>query len=231
LEDIFGWLFHSGETEMRPELGHPNGANEEDTPLLPRRLQSAMGFFDAISPTQDSAGRVSTSGNRSTPADFHPYNVRNMPLPRNTLYSQEAIPHTWRLPDPGSVIDQTVWFSILNVYDVSRHIKCLARLTSEGVLRDQIASIMSVQRMLLYLELYFLCVASKLGRSRADGCSHFAPLYPIIHRQSMGYRALRPDLLATMICIGTAFAAERQSFDLATKMVKRLRDRIFEVRS
>jgi len=40
---------------------------------------------------------------------------------------------------------------------------------------------------------------------------------------------LPPDLLLTIICIGTAFTADTKCLDLSARLVKRLRDRIFEV--
>lgn len=59
--------------------------------------------------------------------------------------------------------------------------------------------------------------------------SHFAPLYPIIHRPSLGYRRLPPDLLLTMLCIGTAFSEDKEGFRISMRIHKRLRNRIFEV--
>lgn len=60
---------------------------------------------------------------------------------------------------------------------------------------------------------------------------NFAPLYPIVHRPSLGYRRLPPDLLLTMLCIGTAFADDRAGFQIAMKIHKRLRNRVFDVRA
>ena len=39
-----------------------------------------------------------------------------------------------------------------------------------------------------------------------------------------------PDLIWAMICVGTAFAVEREGFHLAAKIHKRLRYRVLEVR-
>ncbi|WVQ85772.1 hypothetical protein IAT38_007939 [Cryptococcus sp. DSM 104549] len=86
-------------------------------------------------------------------------------------------------------------------------------LIDDDTWRNLSATIFSLPQMQLYLELYFL---------------HLDPLYPIIHRPSMGYRSFPPDLLLTMVCIGTAFAANGDGLELACSIHKKLRTRIFE---
>lgn len=59
---------------------------------------------------------------------------------------------------------------------------------------------------------------------------HFAPMYPLIHRPSMGYRSISPDLLLTIVLLGTAFADGKAGLRAASTLLKRIRNRIFEVR-
>ncbi|BEJ09842.1 hypothetical protein CcaverHIS641_0607570 [Cutaneotrichosporon cavernicola] len=107
----------------------------------------------------------------------------------------------WRLPPPKDLIDEQARSDMRDLFD--------------GPEREYFStSAFSIAQMKLYLELYFL---------------NFAPLYPIVHRPSLGYRRLPPDLLLTMLCIGTAFADDRAGFRIAMKIHKRLRNRVFDM--
>ncbi|CAK9782713.1 unnamed protein product [Cutaneotrichosporon oleaginosum] len=117
-----------------------------------------------------------------------------------------AFPETWdkagwRLPPEKELIDEQARSEMCDLFD--------------GPERDYFAApAFSIAQMKLYLEMYFL---------------NFAPLYPIVHRPSLGYRRLPPDLLLTMLCIGTAFADDRAGFNIAMKLHKRLRNRVCDM--
>lgn len=70
---------------------------------------------------------------------------------------------------------------------------------------------------------------ARCSSSHLSVYSNFAPLYPIIHRPSLAYRRLSPDLLLAILCIGTAFAEDKEGFHIALRIHKRLRNRIFDV--
>ncbi|ORY77984.1 fungal-specific transcription factor domain-domain-containing protein [Leucosporidium creatinivorum] len=67
----------------------------------------------------------------------------------------------------------------------------------------------------VYLELFFL---------------HFAPLYPVLHRPTLASRSegADPFLLLAMVCLGTAFADDRQGLVIARALHQRIRTRVFE---
>lgn len=62
----------------------------------------------------------------------------------------------------------------------------------------------------------------------SDG-RHFAPLYPIIHRSTLGHRRITPELLLAIILLGTAFAEGRSGIEAASTLLKRVRNRVLEV--
>ncbi|GMK53815.1 hypothetical protein CspeluHIS016_0104010 [Cutaneotrichosporon spelunceum] len=130
-------------------------------------------------------------------------NSRGLPLggtPFPPLPEQWREGWQWCLPPAADVLDGRAREDALNLF--------------EGSIRDDMLSpAFSLNQMRLYLELYFI---------------HFAPLYPIIHRPSLAYRRLPPDLLLTMLCIGTTFYEDKEGFRIAMRIHKRLRNRIFE---
>ncbi|KAK1925981.1 hypothetical protein DB88DRAFT_222684 [Papiliotrema laurentii] len=204
VDDIIGWLFNTSTDsdtllyEAASFGTDPDGSNGNDAPL--QNLVGGGGIHTAPAmpaPLQGPASAVNTSPSR--PVNFHPYNIRNEPLRQAHFLPNDSVPREWEMPAPKPIFTEDIRRQILDIY--------------EGELREEIAVVFTLQRMTLFMELYFM---------------HFAPLYPIIHRPSLGYRTLSPDLLLAIICIGTAYAADRQSFELAARMSKKIRDRIFE---
>ncbi|WRT70414.1 uncharacterized protein IL334_007412 [Kwoniella shivajii] len=106
----------------------------------------------------------------------------------------------WQAPTKREILDEDARNAMLDLFD-------------DNVKRELSLPSFSLQQMRLYLELYFM---------------HFAPLYPIIHYPSLQYRRLPPDLLLAMICVGTAFANDSDGLEMASKLHRRLRTRIFE---
>ncbi|WVW85934.1 hypothetical protein I302_107972 [Kwoniella bestiolae CBS 10118] len=127
------------------------------------------------------------------------------PVPSQNIYpdlsERWSSYRPWRIPAKVEIVDEEARAAMLDFFD-------------NNAKRDLMSPCFSIQQMRLYLELYFM---------------HFAPLYPIIHEASLPYRKLSPDLLLAMICVGTAFANDPEGIEMASKIHKHLRNRVFDM--
>ncbi|BEI82886.1 hypothetical protein CcaverHIS002_0307540 [Cutaneotrichosporon cavernicola] len=198
VDDLFSWFFNVSNSA--------SSAVWPNTPVDESAKDDVAIFTDA-----DMSSSLLTSP--GTPhSSIHGLDDRlssQQANPRSLPYTGQPfppLPDQWRegwqwcLPPAADVLDGRARDEVLNLF--------------EGSIRDDMLSpAFSLNQMRLYLELYFI---------------HFAPLYPIIHRPSLAYRRLPPDLLLTMLCIGTTFYEDREGFRIAMRIHKRLRNRIFE---
>ncbi|KAL7422065.1 hypothetical protein Q5752_003840 [Cryptotrichosporon argae] len=126
--------------------------------------------------------------------------VARAPHLQSVLVEPFASDEQWHMPPPCPVLDAAVRTEMLDMFD-------------DAFKSDLLSAGFTLDHMNLYLEMYFL---------------YFAPLYQVIHRPSLGHRRLPPDLLLTMICIGTAFDEDKTAFRMASRVHKKLRSRILE---
>lgn len=203
IDDLFSWLFNNAPFQEQQRI---TDAFLVGTPLSSTVLSASNPTLEELvmptdmAPFPDVAPVPTLPAEPTAPAPIHPFAVPNQPLsgPPQT-FSEDWAVRGWLPPQGTDVLNERAREEMLAIFD--------------GELRETVAQTFTIETMSLYLELYFL---------------HFAPLYPIIHRPSLPYRRLPPDLLLTIICVGTAFAADKVAFNVASRMHKRIRNRVFE---
>ncbi|WWC64355.1 uncharacterized protein I303_106965 [Kwoniella dejecticola CBS 10117] len=214
MDDLLSWLFNPSPNDntslLNPDtipLDNPPYVMEFENPNETNMASPGSQSFKNHSQTQKTLHTLSQrppSRMRSTyPKDYIP---RVLPqAPSHNIYpdlsERWSSWEPWQAPPRREIIDEEARPSMLALFD-------------NNARKDLMAPSFSLQQMRLYLELYFM---------------HFAPLYPIIHQASLPYRKLPPDLLLAMICVGTAFANDPEGLEMASKVHKHLRTRVFDM--
>nr|XP_019010114.1 uncharacterized protein I206_04582 [Kwoniella pini CBS 10737]OCF48895.1 hypothetical protein I206_04582 [Kwoniella pini CBS 10737] len=238
MDDLLSWLFNPSPND------NPLSLNSDNIPI--ENPPYVMEFDDPIEGTNTLSPNTQSLNSQSQ-RTLHSLSQRPPSRMRST-YPKDYIPRVapqapsqniypdlserwstwepWQAPSKRDIIDEEARASMLALFDVSILLFPLVSGIDLGKVqltyvakqstarRDLMAPSFSLQQMRLYLELYFM---------------HFAPLYPIIHQASLPYRKLPPDLLLAMICVGTAFANDPDGLEMASKVHKHLRNRVFDM--
>lgn len=107
------------------------------------------------------------------------------------------------LDEPKSLIDNARRVEMLNIINNSAD-------------REAFDKCFTCKKLNSMVELYFI---------------GFDPFYPVLHRPTMPYRQSSPFLLLAVVFLGTAWAQDKDAFNLASRLHRHVRQSIFTVRS
>lgn len=135
--------FRIGQSDQEPQ----SSQQAYSTTHVPPRITAPYHHRTYFSPT---------SGSRR-PIAFHPFAVPNQPLdmPRPT-FSRNWYDTGWRMPPPAPIIDDETRKRMLLAIEVSVGSVPSMRLTYLKADEPDASRVLTVERMLLYLELYFM---------------------------------------------------------------------------
>ncbi|KAK6909640.1 hypothetical protein I203_103661 [Kwoniella mangroviensis CBS 8507] len=217
MDDLLSWLFNpatdndilSSSTipldneplfEDLQNKGHDDDLHPDETDL---EVRSDLGYQSNINIIPTLSQRPPSRMRSTYPENYIPHVPP--PVSSHNIYPDLSESWSsyrpWRVPPKMEIVNEEARASMFDLFGNTAR-------------QDLMSPSFSLQQMRLHLELYFM---------------HFAPLYPIVHEASLPYRKLPPDLLLAMICVGTAFANDPEGLEMASKVHKHLRTRVFDM--